>query len=266
MLNTPDGTFLVRDSFSTVGEYTLTLRKDGTEKLIKICQRNGKYGFTEPYEFESVPDMIAYYRNVSLRHYNHILDVKLTYPVSRFAAETDPEDGTVGYSADMVQLVRRFCQLHAEQLTKSEEFERMLDAYDRAEQQRKIKRQAHDAFVAAVLMFETQLNVQLEYMERAAPHEQKELVTNRAALQARLDALHTTNERLCAELTAQKRTVLKMERKISYMKPEKFSLDKRKDKYQRFVDTIDFVKITEIFASNLLLILIRILVEKTLFL
>lgn len=235
MLNAPDGTFLVRDSFSTAGEYTLTLRKDGTEKLIKISQRNGKYGFTEPYEFESVPDMIAYYRHVSLRYYNHILDVKLLFPVSRFATETDPDDAAVGYSADMQQLVRRFCELHTEQLSKAEEFERMVDAFDRAEHQRKIKRQAHEAFVAAVLMFENQLNVQLEYMDISAPHEQQELIANRAVLQARLDALHTTNERLIDELMTQKKAVLKMERKINYMKPEKFSLDKRKDKYQRFV-------------------------------
>lgn len=59
-------------------------RKDGHNKLIKIYHRDGKYGFSDPFTFTSVVELIWYYQHHSLVEYNATLDLMLTHPVSRF--------------------------------------------------------------------------------------------------------------------------------------------------------------------------------------
>lgn len=50
----PTGTFAVRDA-STPGDYTLTLRIDNKNKLVRIYVKDGHAGFTaENLEFDSV--------------------------------------------------------------------------------------------------------------------------------------------------------------------------------------------------------------------
>lgn len=63
-------------------EFTV-FRKGGSNKLIKILQKDNKYGFVEPLEFNSVVDLIQHYQNNSLAMYNRTLDTRLIYPVSR---------------------------------------------------------------------------------------------------------------------------------------------------------------------------------------
>ena len=43
-------------------EYTLTLRKGGSNKLVKICHENGKYGFSAPFQFVSIPELVSFYQ------------------------------------------------------------------------------------------------------------------------------------------------------------------------------------------------------------
>eukprot|EP00118_Oscarella_pearsei_P026612 m.310168 g.310168 ORF g.310168 m.310168 type:complete len:614 (+) comp50026_c0_seq1:42-1883(+) len=75
-----DGAFLVRDHSRTPGNFTLSVKKDGMTKRIQIYHRNGKYGFSEPLAFFSVPDLVEKYQNCSLAEHNSGLDVCLMFP------------------------------------------------------------------------------------------------------------------------------------------------------------------------------------------
>ncbi|RNA43297.1 phosphatidylinositol 3-kinase regulatory subunit alpha [Brachionus plicatilis] len=88
--NCPDGSFLVRNSTdkSFDSPYTLCVMKSSLVKSIKIFrqeQSNGNfYDIEKPCRFDSVANLISYYSRVSLREYNHNLNLVLTYGVSKY--------------------------------------------------------------------------------------------------------------------------------------------------------------------------------------
>lgn len=195
----PDGTFLVRSSTSHQG-YSLTVKYREIRHIV-INFSNGKYGFSEPTNFDSVIDLVQCFQSTPLSQYNAELETTLRYPFKTAPKQMAPDDS--GYEEQMTEelYIRNVLDLRESLEQQARQNQRTMNEYSSTvkDKQRDVKAQEE-----IVTMFKEQKKLHESYRESLSDQDRQAVQSNYELLISRLSDAERQLTRLSSELQREK--------------------------------------------------------------
>lgn len=233
-----DGSFLVRNSSSNANDLTLTVKKDGVNKMMRILCRNNRYGFREPLQFRSLKALVDFHHRHPLSEYNQEMDICLSHPISKQAVLGElPADAAIAAaglaaakssdshdSANVEQHVERLMSLlvkaNQDYLMVTQEYDRLFDGYNKSLNDVQMYKQALESFNEVIAILEEQLRLNETLQSEAMVHEVTLMSKHGQAIQAKLDQVHLDRNKLDAELRKILLSSRTLDRQITELKPQ----------------------------------------------
>ena len=217
------------------------MRKGGTNKLVKICYVDGKYGFSEPFQFNSVLELVEFYQRESLKEYNKDLDTRLLYPVSKNTQDADVDVDETSLAAesggvvDTEKVLIKLKEINRNYLERSKLYDKYYDEYQIASQNIIDKRQALEAFRQVLALFDETIQAHKISEDKVFPHERLALKTNNDYLLQRSNTFVQEQQKEAEELQLANNKSRLLDREMISLKPEIIQLYKQRQHHAKWL-------------------------------
>lgn len=212
-----DGTFLVRISSTANHDYTLTVKKDGVNKMMRILCKNGKYGFGELCRFDSLQSLIEYHQKNSLAEYYPEMNIKLEYPLSN--ADICSSLNVGSNKGNVEALVEKFEQENQLCLNLTQQYDDCHEAYKRCQDEIQKFKQNLSCFEETFAIFEEQIKLNEENQKEAMAHEKAGLAKHRFDIEEKLLEIKQFRKELEEQCEAKNLESASLDRQINELKP-----------------------------------------------